>query len=171
MTVGQKIRIRRKELGMTQKQLGELCGMADSAIRKYESGRITPKHQTLKKIAGALRIPEWELTGVEFEFHDDGSSAAIVDVDRINREIARKLTASSDPKGIKLGILLENEADRKTLISVLEKGVVPPDFTDRLLTAFNKLNFLQQMAIVREVEGMVADAPIQEWILSAAEEE
>ena len=40
MSIGQRIKDRRISLGMTQKQLGELCGMADSAIRKYESGKI-----------------------------------------------------------------------------------------------------------------------------------
>ena len=35
MSVGENIKRIRKEKGLTQKQLGELCGLADSAIRRY----------------------------------------------------------------------------------------------------------------------------------------
>lgn len=54
---GDKIRKLRKEKGLTQKQLGELCGIADSNIRKYESGKQNPKLETLQKIAKALDVP------------------------------------------------------------------------------------------------------------------
>lgn len=56
MTYGERIRAIRKEKGMTQKQVADRCGMADSAIRKYESGRQNPKLDTLKKIADALEV-------------------------------------------------------------------------------------------------------------------
>ena len=35
-SIGQKIRQIRIEKGLTQKQLGDMCGIADSNIRKYE---------------------------------------------------------------------------------------------------------------------------------------
>ena len=54
---GDKIRKYRTEKGLTQKKLGELCGIADSNIRKYESGNQNPKIETLQKIADALDIP------------------------------------------------------------------------------------------------------------------
>lgn len=56
MTIGERIRELRKAKGMTQKQVGENCGMPDSAIRKYEHGVITPKRETLKRIADALGV-------------------------------------------------------------------------------------------------------------------
>ena len=40
---GDMIRKYRTEKGLTQKKLGELCGIADSNIRKYESGNQTQK--------------------------------------------------------------------------------------------------------------------------------
>ena len=40
---GDMIRKYRTEKGLTQKKLGELCGIADSNIRKYESGNQNPK--------------------------------------------------------------------------------------------------------------------------------
>ena len=54
---GDMIRKCRTEKGLTQKKLGELCGIADSNIRKYESGNQNPKKETLQKIADALDIP------------------------------------------------------------------------------------------------------------------
>ena len=41
---------------MTQKELAEKCGMADSAIRKYESGKVVPKLDTIAKIARAMGL-------------------------------------------------------------------------------------------------------------------
>ena len=54
---GDMIRKYRTEKGLTQKKLGELCGIADSNLRKYESGNQNPKIETLQKIADALDIP------------------------------------------------------------------------------------------------------------------
>ncbi len=51
MTIGENLKRLRKEKKLTQKQLGHLCGMADSAIRRYELGKSHPKIQTLHKIA------------------------------------------------------------------------------------------------------------------------
>lgn len=61
MTIGEKIKKARIDAKMTQKELAEKCGMADSAIRKYESGKITPKVETIEKIADALGIPWLDL--------------------------------------------------------------------------------------------------------------
>ena len=63
MSIGENIKRIRKEKGLTQKQLGELCGLADSAIRRYENGGANPKRETLKKIAKALDISYLRLTG------------------------------------------------------------------------------------------------------------
>ena len=57
MTIGELIRNARKEKNMTQRKLGELCGINEANIRKYESGRQKPKIETIKKIADALQIP------------------------------------------------------------------------------------------------------------------
>jgi len=57
MPTGSRIKEIRKQKGLTQKQLGDLCGMADSAIRRYENGNANPKIETLKKIAAALEVP------------------------------------------------------------------------------------------------------------------
>ena len=58
MTIGENIRKHRKEKGLTQKKLGELCipPIAESTIRRYELGKLNPKIATIKKIADALGV-------------------------------------------------------------------------------------------------------------------
>ena len=56
-TVGKRIRKYRKEKGLTQKQLGEKCGILEPNIRKYELEKQNPKLETIEKIALALEIP------------------------------------------------------------------------------------------------------------------
>ena len=43
------IRRIRKKRGLTQKQLGELCGIDEANIRKYENGKQNPKIETIEK--------------------------------------------------------------------------------------------------------------------------
>lgn len=56
MTSGQKLKCIRKAKGLTQKQLGELCGIAEPTVRKYELGSIEPKLCTIMKFAKALNV-------------------------------------------------------------------------------------------------------------------
>lgn len=39
----------RLEKGLTQKRLGELSGIAEPTIRRYETGKLIPKMLTIKK--------------------------------------------------------------------------------------------------------------------------
>lgn len=66
-TIGERIRAIRKEKGMTQKQVADKCGMADSAIRKYESGTVQTRDVTLEKIASALGVSSRFLRGASTE--------------------------------------------------------------------------------------------------------
>lgn len=56
MTIGERIRNFRNEKKLTQKQLGEKCGIDEANIRKYELGKQNPKIETLRKIAIALEV-------------------------------------------------------------------------------------------------------------------
>ena len=64
MTVGERIRAARKAKGLTQKALGEACGIAEPTIRRYELGKLNPKYETLEKIASALGLSASELMGI-----------------------------------------------------------------------------------------------------------
>ncbi|WP_270588766.1 helix-turn-helix domain-containing protein [Faecalibacillus intestinalis] len=64
MTVGENIKKIRKEKGLTQKELGKLCGMSEAQIGQYENGLRNPKMETLEKIANALDISYFELLDI-----------------------------------------------------------------------------------------------------------
>ena len=51
MTVGEKIKMLRKERGLTQEELGQLLGVKKAAVQKYESGQVQNlKQNTIKKL-------------------------------------------------------------------------------------------------------------------------
>ena len=49
-----RIREKRNERGLTQRQLGEMVGVSESAISQFESGKKYPKGKTLIDISLAL---------------------------------------------------------------------------------------------------------------------
>ncbi len=54
---GKKIRTLRKDLSLTQKQLGDISGISQEQIARYERGSSMPTAKALKKIADGLKIP------------------------------------------------------------------------------------------------------------------
>ena len=70
MNTGKKIKLIRTFRGLTQKELGEACGIHEVAIRKYELGKNLPKSEQLRKIAEALNVNVNALA--EFHIEADG---------------------------------------------------------------------------------------------------
>lgn len=56
MKVGDKIRKRRIELGMTMEELGDAVGVQRSAINKYEKGWVDMKVGQLIELAKVLQV-------------------------------------------------------------------------------------------------------------------
>ena len=52
--VADRVAERRRELGLSQQELAELCGTTQSAIARLESGGRPPRIDTLLRIANAL---------------------------------------------------------------------------------------------------------------------
>lgn len=88
MPTGTKIKEIRKQKGLTQKQLGDLCGIADSNIRKYENGKQNPKIETLQKIADALGCSLITLTGMERYKETDEYKNSMKSIDVYNAVLA-----------------------------------------------------------------------------------
>ena len=70
ISIGELIKTERKQKGLTQKQLGDLCGMADSAIRRYESNRVTPNFYNLNKIFEALDIKDYNMLAISRKYYE-----------------------------------------------------------------------------------------------------
>lgn len=57
MTIGDRIVSLRSGKGLTQEELGELCGWPDSRIGAYERNEVKkPKHASLIKLAEAFHM-------------------------------------------------------------------------------------------------------------------
>lgn len=56
MTTGERIKFYRIKRNLTQKQLGELCGIDEANIRKYEANKQNIQINTLEKIINALSL-------------------------------------------------------------------------------------------------------------------
>lgn len=52
--IGQRVADLRKDAGMTQRQLGDACGLQNSHIARIEKGRYSVGFDTLQAIAEAL---------------------------------------------------------------------------------------------------------------------
>lgn len=65
LTIGQRLRARRKVLGMTQAEVAEASGIARSHYTRLESGTRTATLGTLEKIGECLGMTYGELFGVD----------------------------------------------------------------------------------------------------------
>lgn len=61
MTVGEKIKFFRTQLGITQKELAERCDVVESTIRNYELGKRYPDYNMLNSLAEALGVSYYSL--------------------------------------------------------------------------------------------------------------
>lgn len=59
---GERLASLRKRLHLTQKELGEKSKVSYSSISEYESGKATPRRETLEKLAKALGVSIYELS-------------------------------------------------------------------------------------------------------------
>lgn len=136
MTIGEKIRRIRKERNLTQKQLGDLCGMADSAIRRYEIGKGNPKFETLERIAKALRVPVSDI---------------LPDVIKISFPQATPVLPHT-PTEEELSKMTPEQIEYAALLGLSD--VLPEVLDTRLLNAYKKLNKLGKVESVRRVEEL-----------------
>ena len=65
MITSDQIKHQRKAAGLTQKQLAEMVGLSEQAIRMYELGKREPSSDVIKRIGGALNVAPESLHGIE----------------------------------------------------------------------------------------------------------
>lgn len=152
MTVAENIKRIRKEKGLTQKQLGEKCGMSESTLRQYELGFRNPKIETVRKIAVAL---DCEISDIDENFfilppeNANIESGLITEVDKIFRKYESSGTLTKEDRNILIKYKKElrnlerrlnhlkniedkSEEERKATITKLnELKIGIPDFLKR----------------------------------------
>lgn len=70
MTVGEKIRAKREEMGMSQERLAELADVCVETIGRIERGESTSTRYTLSKIEDALAIFPGVLSTSDYSLDD-----------------------------------------------------------------------------------------------------
>ena len=103
-SIGKKIREARKNLGMTQLELGRLTGYTESSVSHIEKGEVDLPISKVKSLAVALRVPVDYLIGDFLEENDQPEPGKVFETlpkeqrDAIMREIERKIIM----EGVKL---------------------------------------------------------------------
>lgn len=67
MNIGNIIRMRRRELDLTQESLAEVLNVSVSAVSQWESGRTMPDLALIPAICSVLQISSDELLGIDLE--------------------------------------------------------------------------------------------------------
>lgn len=57
LTFGQRLKLARKEAGLSQKDLGEQLEITDKAVSTYEVGRAHPSFEMMKQISKITQKP------------------------------------------------------------------------------------------------------------------
>ena len=84
-TIGERIRHRRKELGMTQKQLADKLGVRYQTVQAWELNARNPKPETVKKFAEALDVSaNWLIYG-----EGNPDQISLLDLDAFEGELKK----------------------------------------------------------------------------------
>lgn len=134
MTVAENIKRIRKEKNLTQKQLGEKCGMSESTLRQYEIGYRNPKLETIVRIAAALEISVFELMDKE-------------DFIAQKNELKGFLTPEKQKKSEEIEEWIELYSQGKTEINSWNREL-------ELLNHFRKLNFTGEHEAIKRVSEL-----------------
>jgi len=70
MNFGKAIKQVRKEKGMTQRQLADICGISVTALSQIETNDSFPQKSTLKKICDSMKVPYTYLFFLSLESED-----------------------------------------------------------------------------------------------------
>ncbi len=150
MPTGAKIKEIRKGKGLTQKQLGDLCGIADANIRKYENGKQNPKMETLQKIADALGVPL-------LEFIDDDLVDATIWLDGDSEEelITQKINAIMNDSSLSIEEKTKKADELSAQLQIIEDfhfKNVSNAYNYKISQYMNELNYTGKSKALEHVQ-------------------
>ena len=130
---------RRKELGLTQQQLADLCGLSKNTIYNYESGKVEPTDENLNILSKILNISvldlsledEYEITLEENEIKEVITILENNFIKKIEDTLVKKykyvtkINIDTEKTSIYLTNILKNITNKKILYSpVIEKTIL-----------------------------------------------
>lgn len=159
-SIGERLRIARKEKGLTQVELAKRMKISSVGISQWESGTRNPKKETIMRLATVLDVPfsyfgtdafdddealnfllrSWEHADYQATMmHHNGGSPA---------EIERWEHVCDELRTIYDEIVIKNQTKQDVL----------PDRTTEIVEIFKRLNFKGQQRII-EIAGDYVQIP------------
>lgn len=116
MTMGQRIRILRKEHKMSMEELGKYLGVGKSAILKYEKGEVENlPRSTIEKMAILFGVsPSYLMCFDEWDKNAEALSDEVMLIERIQAKWGKDMIS------IMQNFCELNEAGQKTLVTISE---------------------------------------------------
>lgn len=91
MQISERIKNRRRQLGLSQEELGERMGVGKSCVCRLETENINMTIERIERIANALEISPITLVGWDEIGTDAGSDLAVSATDSIHVEEQKSL--------------------------------------------------------------------------------
>lgn len=158
LNLGDKIKYYRNLKKLTQKQLSEMSGVSETAIRKYEGKQRKPKIETIIKIALALEIQPNLLLDTDTNITNliDHSDYNEIKADFNSEEEVCAFLNEILKRGFKPIQEIENGTvfSNGPALVTLPVKVKIEKLTDTLLSDFNKLNKTGKEEAVKRVEEL-----------------
>lgn len=80
MVIGERIKLLRKHLNLTQAEFSDKLGLSHNAIARYENGSRTPMEQTIKSICREFNVSyAWLVEGIEPMFSETDNTTMLID--------------------------------------------------------------------------------------------
>ena len=118
MNIGEKIKLRRAELKLSQRDLSDKSDIPYRTIQQYEAGKFKPKAENMNKLLDALKLPYLSFSNLdELLENDDNSILSLAIGDRIlaiRYCIGLSREELSEKAGITLQLLEEYESQKQS---------------------------------------------------------
>lgn len=160
MTIGERIRYCRKRVNITQSKLAELTEIHPVSIRKYETNKMQPQPAQIKRIAAALGVSYYVLTGS----FDPGSVVLETDGDLMSLLIVllnSKVLLIDGKRENDYHILPENIHIHVNTLLASYFGISPADEANSILPLSNFELAIQSQDIRNKLSCW--DAVYNEW--------
>lgn len=127
MSIGENIKMLRKEKGLTQKELAKLSGLSEVSIINYEKGRRSPSAKILYQIANGLKVSIERLVGED--------EAVFSDIHDIFSAMGKNVRKRRELLGMSQKELADVAMMRVDILDDFENGKTQLDFNDIIYIA------------------------------------
>lgn len=136
MNTGERIKLARIKVGLTQKELAEKLECTQAMISAYEKGLRNPKVETLEKIAKALNTTGYDLLDYTFKEYQLYKAHEDCEPDEANNALVINGILISEKNLIRQFNALNNSGKYEAIRRVSELKHIP-DYTCKEETPFD----------------------------------